>query len=1072
MRLINRSDMSGVVRIEGFDDAGVRHGQVTLRLEAGEAVHFSAADLERGNAGKGLSGRLGSGEGEWRLELASALALEVLAYTRTADGFLTAMHDVVPRSEAGHRVVRFNAGADVAQASRLRLVNPGAQAVVVRIEGVDDAGAASPGAVRVKVPARGARTLGAAALESGESEGLAGALGTGTGRWRLLVSADRPIEVMSLLASPSGRLANLSSVPDNAAPDEVGAITTYTVPLLPAASRFVAEGLQGFVRVVNHSRDAGEVRIEAFDDAGVHLGAVTLAIGAHEAVELTSAELETGNAEKGLSGGIGTGEGDWWLRLTTGLEVEVLAYVQAQDGFVSPLHDAVPRSEGVHRVGVFNPASETSQASRLRIVNPGEQPTEVRIEGIDDAGASSDGALTLTLGGGAVRTLGAAALESGDGEDLSGGLGDGTGRWRLLVSAERPIEVMSLLASPNGQVANLSTAPGAKASQTAEEVFAARISEPVVQTKCVLCHTAGGVAGATRLLFEPVSNPNHAARNLRTFETFLAEVDDGAEYISNKMQGVAHGGGVQVAPGTPEFAAMERFLGLLGEDVAAVAMAGTERFAPPRPAASARDPESAAGVFAEHVSAPIVQAKCVACHVQGGGSGNTRLVFVPTSDPGHEARNLQVFTDFLDAVEDGAHLILNKVQGVGHGGGVQLTAGTDAFSNIERFLGLLGEAEVVAAVALTPQTLFDTVTMAPTRKTLRRAALVFAGRIPTDAEYAAALRGPAALRATIRGLMTGPQFHEFLTRGANDRLLTDRNIAQIIDHNVGHFFVDFVNETYRRRKAVFPNGNQGRFYDWNNFSQHGFRRAPVELIAHVVMNDRPYTEILTADYIMANPWAAKVYGARTRFRDSEDMHEFKPSRIVSYYRKGDGFESEYDPVTQSTRIVDRGPLRTDYPHAGILNTTSFLLRYPTTATNRNRARSRWTYYHFPRCRHREVGVAHHRPGRPRGHEQPDDAQPSVHGVPPRHGPRRRGIPELRRRGLLQGQVGRHRLHRRPVQERGRNESGDPRRLLAEPGDVVLVASAGSRNPDLAGDLRERLLRGGHRPWMETSTWID
>ena len=45
-------------------------------------------------------------------------------------------------------------------------------------------------------------------------------------------------------------------------------------------------------------------------------------------------------------------------------------------------------------------------------------------------------------------------------------------------------------------------------------------------------------------------------------------------------------------------------------------------------------------------------------------------------------------------------------------------------------------------------------------------------------------------------------------------------------------------------------------------------------------------------------------------------------------------------------IVDPGPLHTDYPHAGILNTTVFLQRYPSTATNRNRARSRWTYYHF------------------------------------------------------------------------------------------------------------------------------
>ena len=62
----------------------------------------------------------------------------------------------------------------------------------------------------------------------------------------------------------------------------------------------------------------------------------------------------------------------------------------------------------------------------------------------------------------------------------------------------------------------------------------------------------------------------------------------------------------------------------------------------------------------------------------------------------------------------------------------------------------------------------------PLRKTLRRAALIFAGRIPTEAEYASIYTSPTALRTTIRNLMTGPEFHDFLIRGANDRLLTDR----------------------------------------------------------------------------------------------------------------------------------------------------------------------------------------------------------------------------------------------------------------------------------------------------------
>ena len=47
------------------------------------------------------------------------------------------------------------------------------------------------------------------------------------------------------------------------------------------------------------------------------------------------------------------------------------------------------------------------------------------------------------------------------GEGPAGALGDGAGKWRLRVTAERPIRVMSLLASSDGALTNVSTAPGA-----------------------------------------------------------------------------------------------------------------------------------------------------------------------------------------------------------------------------------------------------------------------------------------------------------------------------------------------------------------------------------------------------------------------------------------------------------------------------------------------------------------------------------------------------------------------------------------------------------------------------------
>ena len=96
---------------------------------------------------------------------------------------------------------------------------------------------------------------------------------------------------------------------------------------------------------------------------------------------------------------------------------------------------------------------------------------------------------------------------------------------------------------------------------------------------------------------------------------------------------------------------------------------------------------------------------------------------------------------------------------------------------------------------------------------------------------------------------------------------------------------------------------------------------------------------------MANPMAAEAYGAATAFDDAADPHEFQPSEIVSYYRADDSRVHDYS-LDFGTRVSNPGNLATDYPHAGILNTTVFLKRYPTTATNRNRARSRWTYYHF------------------------------------------------------------------------------------------------------------------------------
>ena len=227
------------------------------------------------------------------------------------------------------------------------------------------------------------------------------------------------------------------------------------VALLPRAADPVREG---FVRVINHAAEAGEVTIEAVDDTGMRLGPVTLSVDAGATVHFNSGDLEDGNADKGLPTGVGSGEGDWRLVLNSDLDFEALSYIRTADGFLTAMHDTVPVRDGAYEVAIFNPGSNPNQVSGLRLVNLGAEDAQVTITGIDDAGVSPGSTVALTVPAGASRSIEAADLEAGA-EGFDGSLGDGLGKWRLRVESDQPIVVMSLLSSPTGHLTNLSSVP-------------------------------------------------------------------------------------------------------------------------------------------------------------------------------------------------------------------------------------------------------------------------------------------------------------------------------------------------------------------------------------------------------------------------------------------------------------------------------------------------------------------------------------------------------------------------------------------------------------------------------------
>ena len=116
--------------------------------------------------------------------------------------------------------------------------------------------------------------------------------------------------------------------------------------------------------------------------------------------------------------------------------------------------------------------------------------------------------------------------------------------------------------------------------------------------------------------------------------------------------------------------------------------AGTE---PPAEPAGTEPPAEPASLelYNASISAPIVQSRCVSCHVSGGASGSTRLVFVRSSVDNYMMLNYNEMVDFVRNTPSGATLILSKPQGIGHGGGIQLRSGSIELDNLSKFVEAL-----------------------------------------------------------------------------------------------------------------------------------------------------------------------------------------------------------------------------------------------------------------------------------------------------------------------------------------------------------------------------------------------
>ncbi|MFT5431863.1 MAG: hypothetical protein ACI9OJ_002561 [Myxococcota bacterium] len=316
--------------------------------------------------------------------------------------------------------------------------------------------------------------------------------------------------------------------------------------------------------------------------------------------------------------------------------------------------------------------------------------------------------------------------------------------------------------------------------------------------------------------------------------------------------------------------------------------------------------------FQREVSLPLLEKRCVACHTADGLAKHSKLVLASNSESNYLKRNFDAMREIASYQYEGDSLLLLKpTNRIAHGGGEQFAVGSADYNAIagllERFSApnsctpISGDAKLIERVDL-----YDL------PETLRHARMQLLGSVPTPEQMELVAGGDeAVLRTEVAGWLEDDRFHDTLKLWLNDFLHTDKYLG-------GQKAIDLLDsEDYPNRKYYDDIEDSSERKRQLELANDSVARAPLELVSHVVRNNLPFTEVLTADYMILNPFSAQVYGvSNLEFSDEANPAELKPGRIPGI------------------------------SHAGILTSPMFLNRFPTTDTNLNRHRSRMVMQFF------------------------------------------------------------------------------------------------------------------------------
>lgn len=316
--------------------------------------------------------------------------------------------------------------------------------------------------------------------------------------------------------------------------------------------------------------------------------------------------------------------------------------------------------------------------------------------------------------------------------------------------------------------------------------------------------------------------------------------------------------------------------------------------------------------FATQVHDRVLSRMCAGCHTAGGAAANSEFILFSDSRPDFMEENQETVLRIARRQVDGVSLLLLKPTGQeSHGGGRVIDDDSEEYSILADFIDMTDQPVECTGQPNTNEHDMSAVEKLPPTAALRKASLMLVGRLPTDSERASVDQGgEPALSRVLRAQMEERAFSERMKELWNDILLTDRYLP-------GTRAVSLLDDDrYSNRYWYEAESESSVRREMRSRTNIAIAREPLELIAFIIENKRPFTEIITGDYTVVNAYSAMSYGipsADWPDIDDPDSHVFRQAKL------------------------------TDIPHAGIMTTTTMLNRYPTTGTNRNRHRA-WFFY--------------------------------------------------------------------------------------------------------------------------------